>query len=232
VAEWRKILTVPTGPARLGTLVRLALALGYDLDDIYVRHSYSETELVVPKGSPVPTRPLLSAPARPVLVDLGPEPLKVLGAAEEHPSVEPEIEGPAAEPVASASPNFEAIDPDPVGDRTCHKCGKVFASRNGRLIHNGRVHGDNPDFQAIAAELDRQREEAAAPPEPERRKPINGASRGPHPMLVCSEPACHFTTEFAVDMNGHARGHHGRPPTREERIPVPVDGQPVSGSES
>lgn len=52
--------------------------------------------------------------------------------------------------------------PSSLYQRTCQKCGATFKSRNGRLIHNGRVHGDDPDHAAYATAIDDARKAPAA----------------------------------------------------------------------
>lgn len=53
--------------------------------------------------------------------------------------------------------------PDSLYQRTCQTCGATFKNRNGRLIHNGRVHGDRLDYAAIAAGIDARRAAEAQP---------------------------------------------------------------------
>lgn len=234
-ADFIEICRVPHSIARLGTLARLGTSLGWGLDQLAVKHEAFCTVLLRHKAAEAHRPPVSVLAAPPRLITLAAEDPQ---AQDEEGSAPPDPEPPAAPestpepapepPVAPPSDELPDHHPDSLYQRTCQKCGKVFSTRNGRLIHNGRQHGDNPDYAAIAKEIDAQREEPATRPRSrvEKRLPVKSDTngRGPHPLLRCEEPACGFTTEFAVDMNSHTRGAHQRPATRQERIPV-LDGE-------
>lgn len=207
--DYVEICRLPYEVVRLGTLVRLGTSLGWSLDGLAVGRALGGyTVLLRRKGVTVNRPPVTVLVSSPRVIELAaedPEAGEHIDVREADPPSDPDPELTTDAPPVEATNGHAPIDS--LNERTCHKCGKVFATRNGRLIHNGRQHGDDPNYVATAAELERQRTQ------PE-------ASSTTSLRLQCEEPACHFTCEYAVDMNSHTRQAHGRPPSRQERIPV------------
>lgn len=126
-----KILTISGKSSRLGTLVRLAHALGYDLDDVFVKVEYSDTTLVRPEGQPAPERPrvIVRAPS-PVIFDLG-----LLGDDDGAPLT------PSTETATLAPP-----EPAPAAVVQCTHCDRTFENVQRMKQHRTRTHGGGDSF--------------------------------------------------------------------------------------
>lgn len=209
MSDWVEILRVPHKPARLGTLLRVGVALGWKPDDLGVTTYFDSTILLGRKAASHPRPTLIIKASPPVELDVVPEVDDAREEDEPPPAVEPEPEPAAAKSrtcrlcprvfdswqAAELHADKDHVSPKAIA---CPDCGALYVTTRGFSRHRSSVHGD--------AEL------------PNGFGNTTGG-RGPRILLACSE-GDDFTTSIPADLFRHAAEAHGRPPTDAERTPV------------